>query len=278
MWGAIAGIAAASVALALLHQTLEATGLSEKKPAKPKELEQPGPDFKTKPGAPWRRIAAGAGLPPQLRLLRPLLLLPLPPLPLPPLLLPPPPPPLPHDSVAASPLLQTASGARPCGRRGPPRRPWLVPSASCAAHPSEHQPQATDRTRHGCGSGSRCRSQHCSEGSEQRQQARCTPGASRRRQPARRQQLRRHAVRHRSAHSRGSSRLCGRSARQAVAMPAARRGGTPQRGQRRPVDARGGSVHPRQVHAGRGVGPAGPVRVRAVGDATLRAGHPRCAV
>lgn len=91
MWGAIAGIAAASIALALLQQTLEKTGacracarpllcltvepwlvgqrsawtaahqpnrllpacpcsgLAEKQ-EKPKQLQEPGPDFKTKPG------------------------------------------------------------------------------------------------------------------------------------------------------------------------------------------------------------------------------------
>lgn len=38
------------MALALLQQTLEATGLAEKKPEKPKQLKEPGPDFQTKPG------------------------------------------------------------------------------------------------------------------------------------------------------------------------------------------------------------------------------------
>lgn len=52
MWGAIVGIAAASVALAVLHQTLEATGLSKsEKPQKPGQLPEPGPDFQKKAGA-----------------------------------------------------------------------------------------------------------------------------------------------------------------------------------------------------------------------------------
>lgn len=49
MWGAIAGIAAASLALAVLHQTLEATGLSEK-PKEQGKLPEPGPGFEKRPG------------------------------------------------------------------------------------------------------------------------------------------------------------------------------------------------------------------------------------
>lgn len=52
MWGAIAGIAAASLALAVLHQTLEATGLSEKKPKEQGKLPEPGPGFEKRAGAP----------------------------------------------------------------------------------------------------------------------------------------------------------------------------------------------------------------------------------
>ena len=50
MWGAIVGVAAASLALAVLHQTLEATGLAPPKPEKPKELSEPGKDFQKKAG------------------------------------------------------------------------------------------------------------------------------------------------------------------------------------------------------------------------------------
>ena len=49
MWGAIVGIAAASVALAVLHQTLEATGHKER-PHKPGQLPEPGPGFEKKAG------------------------------------------------------------------------------------------------------------------------------------------------------------------------------------------------------------------------------------
>lgn len=52
MWGAIAGIAAASLALAVLHQTLEATGLSEKKPKEQGKLPEPGPGFEKRAGVP----------------------------------------------------------------------------------------------------------------------------------------------------------------------------------------------------------------------------------
>ena len=50
MWGAIVGVAAASLALAALHQTLEATGLAPQKPGKPKELSEPGKGFQKKAG------------------------------------------------------------------------------------------------------------------------------------------------------------------------------------------------------------------------------------
>ena len=50
MWGAIVGVAAASLALAVLHQTLEATGLAPQKHEKPKELPEPGKDFQKKAG------------------------------------------------------------------------------------------------------------------------------------------------------------------------------------------------------------------------------------
>jgi hypothetical protein len=54
MWGAIAGITAASLALAVLHQTLEASGRAPQQPQKPGELPPPGPDFKKQPGKPER--------------------------------------------------------------------------------------------------------------------------------------------------------------------------------------------------------------------------------
>lgn len=53
MWGAIAGIAAASLALAVLHQTLEATGLSEKKPKEQGKLPEPGPGFEKRADGKW---------------------------------------------------------------------------------------------------------------------------------------------------------------------------------------------------------------------------------
>ena len=58
MWGAVVGVAAASLALAVLHQTLEATGLSPAQPEKPRELAEPGKDFKTKAGECGRTFGA----------------------------------------------------------------------------------------------------------------------------------------------------------------------------------------------------------------------------
>ena len=61
MWGAIVGVAAASLALAVLHQTLESIGSQEKpKAEKPGQLEAPGPDFKRSAGGRQRRCGRGA--------------------------------------------------------------------------------------------------------------------------------------------------------------------------------------------------------------------------
>ena len=58
MWGAIAGVAAASLALALLHSSLEGGAGNSSKPEKPGALPEPGGD--------WKR-AAGARPPPRPR-------------------------------------------------------------------------------------------------------------------------------------------------------------------------------------------------------------------
>lgn len=52
VWGVFAGIAAASVALAVLHQTLEAAGLSEK-PKEQGKLPEPGPGFEKRADGKW---------------------------------------------------------------------------------------------------------------------------------------------------------------------------------------------------------------------------------
>ncbi|KAI3428648.1 hypothetical protein D9Q98_007471 [Chlorella vulgaris] len=56
MWGAVIGIAAASLALAVVHQTLEAINQSQAPPPPPQktaELPPPGPDFKKQPDGKW---------------------------------------------------------------------------------------------------------------------------------------------------------------------------------------------------------------------------------
>ena len=75
MWGAILGIAGASVALAVLHQAVE-YGAKAQQAEKQGALPEPGPDFKKAPGArrraaaalfralPGARVAAGSGRPP----------------------------------------------------------------------------------------------------------------------------------------------------------------------------------------------------------------------
>eukprot|EP00887_Chlorella_sp_A99_P004206 scaffold15.g4206.t1 len=54
MWGALLGIGAASVALAVLHQTLESVGKGEGPPKKPGQLAPPDTSYKPSPGG-WRR-------------------------------------------------------------------------------------------------------------------------------------------------------------------------------------------------------------------------------
>ena len=51
MWGAVAGIAAASLALAVLHQTLEAVGKAQKPQGPQPKLPEPGPGFEKRAGA-----------------------------------------------------------------------------------------------------------------------------------------------------------------------------------------------------------------------------------
>jgi hypothetical protein len=64
MWGAVIGIAAASLALAVVHQTLEAINQSQAPPPPPQktaELPPPGPDFKKQPGkgsSLWQQLSA----------------------------------------------------------------------------------------------------------------------------------------------------------------------------------------------------------------------------
>lgn len=49
MWGALLGIGAASVALAVLHQTLESVGKGEGPPKKPGQLAPPDTSYKPSP-------------------------------------------------------------------------------------------------------------------------------------------------------------------------------------------------------------------------------------